>query len=86
MKNFIRLIRSVLLCTLIVVCICGCGKGTAQYVSSEDFVETQQLESESQEEEAEALQTEAEEFLYVYVCGEVNCPGVYTLSKGILRR
>lgn len=81
MKNFIRLIRSVLLCTLIVVCICGCEKGTAKYVSSEDFIETQQVESESPIEEREILQAE-EEFLYVYVCGEVNSPGVYTLSKG----
>lgn len=81
MKNFIRLIRSVLLCTLIVVCICGCEKGTAKYVSSEDFIENQQVESESPIEEREILQAE-EEFLYVYVCGEVNSPGVYTLSKG----
>ena len=83
MKNFIRRIRSVLLCTLIVVCICGCEQGTAKYVSSEDFIETEQAESESQVEETKVQQTEGEEeFLYVYVCGEVKSPGVYTLSRG----
>ena len=84
MKNFIKLITSVLLCTLIVVCITGCGKGTAQYVSSKDIASTEQTESEMQRDEVEsqAVETEENELLYIYVCGEVNNPGVYTLAEG----
>ena len=45
MKNFIKLLKSVLFCTLIVVCFCGCGKRTAQYISSEEVTseETEQI-------------------------------------------
>ena len=84
MKKFIKIIRGVLLCTLIVVCINGCGNGTAQYVNSEDSVSTQQTESESQEsQKVELDESDREEILlYVYICGEVNHPGVYTLSEG----
>ena len=84
MKNFIKLLKSVLLCTLIVVCICGCGRRTAQYIGTQDVsVETEggQVETEMKESEVPSQETEAQ-LLYVYVCGEVAFPGVYTLSDG----
>lgn len=84
MKNFIKLLKSVLLCTLIVVCICGCGRRTAQYIGTQDVsVETEgtQVETEMKESEVSSQETEAQ-LLYIYVCGEVAFPGVYTLSEG----
>ncbi len=85
MKNFIKLLRSVLFCTLIVVCICGCGKGTAEYISSEGKGSSERVESQTQEISSEIQQTEEikeKELLYVYVCGAVQSPGVYTLPEG----
>ena len=85
MKNFIRLIKSVLFCTLIVVCICGCGKGTAQYVSSENSESTEQTEQNTQKVESETQKVDVHEesvLLYLYVCGEVKNPGVYALPSG----
>lgn len=83
MKNFIKLITSVLLCTLIVVCIVGCGNGTAQYVSTKDVASTEQTESDTQKGLVESQGYEYEEqLLYIYVCGEVVNPGVYMLSGG----
>ena len=73
--------KSVLLGALLVVCFSGCGKDTADYVIAE---ETQMTETESEavvfEETTES--TETEQLLYVYVCGEVKSPGVYTLPDG----
>ena len=92
MKNFIRLIKSVLFCTLIVVCICACGKDTAQYISSEEKGSSELTESETQEISSETGQEKQDEqtvqeetetkLLYVYICGAVNTPGVYTLPEG----
>ena len=92
MKNFIRILRSVLLCTLIVVCICACGKDTAQYISSEEKGSSELTESETQEISSETGQEKQDEqtvqeeteskLLYVYICGAVNTPGVYTLPEG----
>ncbi len=85
MKNFIRLIKSVLLCTLIVVCICGCGKNTAQYISSETVNTTEDTQSESQTLALDTQYSETDadpQLLYVYVCGAVYQPGVYTFLEG----
>lgn len=85
MKNFIKLLRSVLFCTLIVVCICGCGKGTAEYISSEEKGSSELVESQTQEISSEIQQTEEiqeKKLLYVYVCGAVQSPGVYMLPEG----
>lgn len=101
MKNFIRTMNRVLVCALIVVCICACGKDTAQYIQSEDASKenpaqddtsiegTEDLKGHSSEENMQEpssiqqgeLDTE-ENLLYVYVCGAVNQPGVYTFSEG----
>ena len=82
MKNFIRLFRSVLFCTLIVVCICACGKGTAEYISSEEKGSSEILEPETQEIVSEFQEPAEPKMLYVYICGAVNEPGVYTLPEG----
>ena len=83
MKNFIKIVKSVLFCTLIVVCICACGKDTAQYISSEKEGNSEETEVETQEVSSEYQQIEEEtKLLYVYICGAVHMPGVYTLPEG----
>ena len=68
----------VLLGTLLVVCLCSCGKSTTSYVT-----ESKQ-ETQKQPEVVTELLTEEKEkrILYVYVCGQVKNPGVYTLEEG----
>lgn len=78
-----KFFKSVLIGTLIVVCICGCGKSTADYVDAGE-VEVEETESEVIDQE-DLVETTSETeicMLYVYVCGEVNSPGVYTLPEG----
>ena len=79
-----NLLKSVLLGTLIVVCIGGCGKSTADYVSAEQLqmteVETEPVIQEIATEE-EVIEAELAE-IYIYVCGEIKSPGVYTLPEG----
>lgn len=81
-------IRSVLYGTLIVVCICGCGKSTSEYLVAEEILMTEtetqtDLQTESNPAETQSqVSDQAETLLYVYVCGEVNAPGVYTLPEG----
>ena len=85
MKNFIKLLKSVLFCTLIVVCICGCNKSTAEYMHSEEKGTSELLEESTQKMDTQVLEAESEEALkplYVYVCGAVCYPGVYTLPEG----
>ena len=77
----IRIFKSVLLGTLIVVCICGCGRSTAKYVVA-DEVQVVETESETAESEEATETNEREILLYIYVCGEVKSPGVYTLPEG----
>ncbi len=80
MKKFQIKKKCVLLSTLIVVCMSGCGNKTASFIEAEDNViaETQLTEDATIE---EVLRTERE-MLYVYVCGAVQNPGVYTLPEG----
>ena len=71
--------KGVLLGTLIVVCICSCGKDTAYYVDSESESSTTQHEETS--EQVETLDSQ-EKGIYVYVCGQIVRPGVYVLPQG----
>lgn len=84
MKKFIKFLRSVLFSALIVVAMClsGCGKDTAYYVSAESQ-ETEHIENSQVELPVEQLEnTEAElHLLYVYVCGEIQNPGVYQMQE-----
>ncbi len=65
----------VLLGTLVVVSLCGCGKKTVDYVEEEatasETEATSQMEVESEKAD-----------IYVYVCGQVQIPGVYILPEG----
>ena len=69
----------VLLGALLVVCLWGCGKDTADYIESEVF----ETERESFIEEASQNDTStAAKIYYVYVCGAVKNPGVYQMPEG----
>jgi len=71
---------SVLVGTLIVVCICGCGRDTSHYVQIADS--TEETEKSEEEEAVVEVEENLETFCYIYVCGEVKEPGVYTLPAG----
>ena len=73
-KNIFKLM-GVLLGTLLVVCFCSCGKETAYYMEEESAA------SEILENEQETQGSDVE-MLYIYVCGQVKNPGVYTLPEG----
>jgi len=89
-----RKILSVLLGTLIVVCVCSCGNTTASYLEAESLEEvdvkgTSELEATEtstdeilKESEAQSEGAQPDRLLYVYVCGEVKVPGVYQLPEG----
>lgn len=82
-------VKGVLLGTLIVVCLCSCGKNTVQYLD-EDAFSTQELEESQQSEDVneqdvkvDDLTSETESVcIYVHVCGQIYAPGVYTLPEG----
>ena len=68
----------VLLGALVVVCICGCGKDTVEFVHSESDFVTEETESvESYDTEEGKMGT-----VCIYVCGQVQSPGVYVLEEG----
>jgi len=79
--------KSVLLGTLIVVFLCGCSRSTVDYIIA-DEIQMSEMESDSEainEENFVETISESEteiQLLYVYVCGEVKSPGVYTLPEG----
>ncbi len=81
MVKTIYYLKSVLLGTLIVVFLCGCGKDTAQYVNSDNTSNTEYNLSTETSEQLEA-DTHTDEEICVYICGAIKNPGVYTLSHG----
>ena len=81
----------VLLGTLIVVVLCGCGKSTSAYLETEDLKDSSaQLQTESerstetQDKQASSIEESVKEnrLIYVYICGAVKVPGVYALPEG----
>ena len=84
MKKFKFL--SVLLGTLIVICICGCGKNTADYIEAEESLETDVeelvLEQDTEHETKVEEPSVKTSFVYVYICGAVQNAGVYALPEG----
>ena len=68
MKKYIAQKIGVLMGTLLVVCLCSCGKGTVDYIA-----ESEQA-SDSIYDQVETLTSEEEEekLLFVYVCGHVK--------------
>ncbi len=69
-------IMSVLVGTLLVACFCSCGKDTAHYVESDS--QSEEIDSEVEYETEESVKAD----IYVYVCGQVQNPGVYILPEG----
>ncbi len=86
MRKIDTFLKGVLVGTLLVVCLCGCGRNAAYYVNSEmSSQQMSQTESSTSEvfedEESQMFQTPAH-MIYIYVCGQVKHPGVYTLPEG----
>lgn len=67
----------VLMGTLIGICICGCGKNTVDFISSEGETEQEEPVVDSSFKEDTEEQT-----IWIYVCGQVEKPGVYVLPQG----
>lgn len=82
MRKNLKSLKGVLLGTLIVVCLCSCGKNTAYYVESENEVSTMQLDSQDETVESTGNDDSEAVSIYVYVCGQVAQPGVYMLPEG----
>ena len=78
MRKTLFYLKGVLLGTLLVVFFCSCGKETVHYVTeTEEMTENmQEFDTEQQTEESK------ETMLYIYVCGQVKHPGVYTIPAG----
>lgn len=71
MSKILYFFKSVLLGTLIVVCLCSCSKDTSEYLDEEPIISERETE----------LKEETKE-ICVYVCGEIQNPGVYRLLVG----
>ena len=78
MRKILLKQMGVLLGTLLVVCLCSCGKSEVSYVTESQY------QTESKQENVSEQQTEEkpERILYIYVCGQVKNPGVYKLPEG----
>ena len=70
----------VLLGTLVVVCLSSCAKDTAYYVEEEAAVS--EVEASEQSEVQKQEENSVKPDIYVYVCGQVQTPGVYVLPEG----
>ena len=79
MKKIVLKCMGVLLGTLIVVFLAGCGKDTTYYVEAEGETTSTQKEEVLTE---DGEDSQKEKILYIYVCGQVKSPGVYTLVDG----
>ena len=78
MRKILLNLKGVLMGTLLVVCLCSCGKNAAYYVEEVIPSETT-LEAASEEVELEVTESKG---IYVYVCGQIQNPGVYVLTEG----
>ncbi len=86
MRKIDTFLKGVLVGTLLVVCLCGCGRNAAYYVNSQmpsqQMSQTESSTSEVFEEEETQLPQTPARMIYIYVCGQVKHPGVYTLPEG----
>lgn len=78
----ILILKSVLIGTLVVMCISGCGKSTAEYLETEEIVESETETKVLETTEEIVISDETEASCCVYICGAVETPGVYTLPEG----
>lgn len=81
MRKILLFLKGVLYGTLIVVCLCSCGKDTAYYMEDETSA-SQSIEQEPSDASEEEEKESEERYIYVYVCGQIQTPGVYTIPEG----
>lgn len=81
MRKILLKQMGVLLGTLLVVCLCSCGKNTVSYIEKESAA-SEEIESEQESEQVDKEPESEKQMIYVYVCGQVENPGVYTLLEG----
>ena len=81
MRKTLFNLMGVLMGTLIVVCFCSWGKSTAHYLEGDAEV-SEKIDSELKEPTSSQTESQEEKILYVYICGHVQNPGVYTLPEG----
>lgn len=82
MKKVLSKLMGVLAGTLVVVCISGCGKDTAYYIDTANTEITADFNAQSQTEEESTDGNSEAALLYIYVCGAIQNPGVYTMPEG----
>lgn len=71
-------LSGVLLGTLLVVCLCSCGREVPSYITES----IQESERPPEIVSEQVTEHDTERILYVYVCGHVKNPGVYRLPEG----
>lgn len=81
MRKINIFLKGVLCGTLVVMCLCSCGKDTAYYIedetsASQSFEQEKSDASEEEQKESEGC------CIYVYVCGQIQTPGVYSIPEG----
>ena len=81
MRKIIFRLSGVLIGTLLVVCLCSCGKSTVSYIE-EDAASSEMQESQKDTTISKETEISDENMLYIYVCGQVKNPGVYVLPEG----
>ena len=74
-------LKGVLLGTLLVVCLCSCGNRTAYFVEEESAASEESQDEQNTMTDAETEKNE-EKLFCVYVCGQVQAPGIYMVSEG----
>lgn len=81
MRKIYNFLKGVLFSTLVVVCLCGCGKETAYYMEDEMSVSQSPQQEQSNASKEDSKESEKSD-IYVYVCGQIQKPGVYTIPEG----
>ena len=82
MRKILCNLKSVLLGTLIVVCLCSCGKSTAYYVEEGETAGSDSQGNVQDTAEDEFASDSEKTNICVYVCGQIVNPGVYSLPEG----
>ncbi|MBO5656654.1 MAG: helix-hairpin-helix domain-containing protein [Agathobacter sp.] len=80
MKLFKKFTMSALLGALLVVLVSGCGRRTVDFIGGD--TESEGTNSQVTEETTQETEVGEEKSVWVYVCGQVQNPGVYVLKQG----
>lgn len=80
MRKTYYFLKSVLFGALIVMCLCSCGKDASYYIESEDAIA--QSAEKDQDGGSTEEESEKEAYICVYVCGQIQTPGVYSIPEG----